>query len=134
MIASRIKMAGDIVEGLVGEVDWKAQAKLHLAASRASFKATLNNPLIDDPRIYHVRYPDFVADPVGTIRGFYKHSGVSLTAEAEAAMRAYLKNNRSDRYGKLSYSTDLIGEDIDALHAEFAPFRARFGLEIEQRK
>jgi hypothetical protein len=49
-------------------------------------------------------------------------------------MRAYLKNNRSDRYGKFVYSTDLIGEDIDALHAEFAPFRERFGLEIEQRK
>jgi hypothetical protein len=133
MIASRIKMAGDIVEGLVGHVDWQAQAKLHLAASRASFNATLNNPLISDPRIYHVRYPDFVADPVGTIRSFYERSGVPFTAGAAAAMRSYLKNNRSDRHGKFVYSTDIIGEDIDALHAEFAPFRARFGLDIEQR-
>jgi hypothetical protein len=122
------------VEGLVGHVDWKEQAKLHLAASRASFKATLNNPLINDPRIHHVRYPDFVSDPVGTIRRFYEHSGVPFTAEAEAAMRAYLKNNRGDRYGKFIYSPDIIGEDIDALHAEFAPFRKRFGLDIEQRK
>lgn len=134
MIASRIKMAGDIVEGLVGHVDWKEQAKLHLAASRASFKATLNNPLINDPRIHHVRYPDFVSDPIGTIRRFYEFSGVPFTAEAEAAMRAYLKNNRGDRYGKFIYSPDIIGEDIDALHAEFAPFRERFGLDIEQRK
>jgi hypothetical protein len=134
MIASRIKMAGDIVEGLVGHVDWKEQAKLHLAASRASFKATLSNPHINDKRIHHVRYSDFVADPVGTIRGFYEFSGRPFTPAAEAAMRAYLKNNRSDRYGKFVYSTDLIGEDIAALHAEFAPFRERFGLDIEQRK
>jgi hypothetical protein len=134
MIASRIKMAGDIVDGLVGHVDWKEQAKMHLAASRASFKATLSNPLINDPRIHHVRYPDFVADPVGTIRGFYEHSGKPFTAAAEAAMRDYLKNNRSDRYGKFVYSADMIGEDIDALNEEFAPFRARFGLDIEKRK
>jgi hypothetical protein len=49
-------------------------------------------------------------------------------------MRDYLKNNRGDRYGKFRYSTDLIGADIDALHAEFAPYRKRFGLDIERRK
>ena len=51
-------------------------------------------------------------------------------------MRGYLANNRGDRYGKFEYSTRLltdIGEDLDALHAEFAPFRERFGVEIEQR-
>ncbi len=134
VIASRIKMAGDLVEGLAGSVDWPAQAKLHLAASRASFKATMSNPLIGDARIHHVRYQDFVADPVGTIRGFYQRCGVPFTAGAETAMRDYLRNNRSDRYGKFQYSPDLIGEDLEALHAEFAPYRERFRLEIEQRK
>jgi hypothetical protein len=134
VIASRIVMAGDLVEGLVGHVDWKAQAKLHLAASRASFKATLENPLVNDPRIYHVRYADFVADQVGTIRGYYQFCGVPFTAEAETAMRNYLHDNKGDRYGKFRYSLDIIGEDVAALHAEFAPYRERFGLEIEQRK
>lgn len=134
VIASRIAMAAELVEGLVGEVDWKTQATLHLAASRASFNATLRNPLLNDPRIHHVRYPDFIADPVGTIRGFYEHSGVPFTASADAAMREYLRNHRADRYGKFHYSTDLIGENIDALHAEFAPYRKRFGLPPEQRR
>ncbi len=49
-------------------------------------------------------------------------------------MRDYLANNKGDRYGKFVYSTELIGEDIDALHEEFAPYRERFGLEIEKRK
>ncbi len=131
--ASRIAMAAELAEGLTGHVDWQEQARIHLAASRAGFENTLNNPMIDDPRIFHVRYPDFVADPVGTIAGFYEFCGFSMTPSAAAAMRDYLQNNRSDRYGKFRYSTDMIGADIEALHREFAPYRERFGLDIEQR-
>ena len=133
-IASRIVLTGELVEGLAGRVDWKEQARVHLAACRVGFNATLNNPMIDDPRIHHVRYQDFVADPVATIHGFYRKYDVPFESATEHAMRDYLKNNRSDRYGKFRYSTDLIGEDIDALHAEFAPYRRRFGLDIEQRR
>lgn len=131
--ASRIMMAADITECLTGSVDIPALAKQHLAATRASIKATMEHPLIDDPRIFHSRYADFVKDQIGTIRAFYAHAGYELTPEAEAAMRDYLANNRGDRYGKFRYSTEVIGEDIDQLHEEFAPFRERFGVEIEQR-
>jgi hypothetical protein len=132
--ASRIVLTGELTEGLVGHVDWKAHAAMHLAATRASIKATLQDPLVNDPRIWHVRYRDFVADPVGIIRQFYERAGKSFTAETEAAMRDYLRNNRSDRYGKFKYSTDIIGVDIDQLNAEFEPYRKRFGLSIEQRR
>jgi Sulfotransferase family len=133
VIASRIVLTGELVEALTGQVDWKEQARVHLAASRASFHATLNNPLVGDPRIHHVRYPDFTADPVGTIRDFYEKCGVPFAADTGGAMRNYLQNNRADRYGKFRYSTDVIGVDIEALHAEFAPYRQRFGLPIERR-
>jgi hypothetical protein len=132
--ASRIVLTGELIEGLTGHVDWKEQARIHLAATRASINATLNHPMIDDPRIYHIRYSDFVNDPVATIRGFYEYAKVPWTQAAEDAMRDYLKNNRGDRYGKFKYSTDIIGEDINKLHEEFAPFRERFGIEIEQRR
>jgi hypothetical protein len=132
--ASRIVLTGELVEALHGHVDWKEQARVHLAASRASFQATLNNPLVNDSRIHHVRYPDFTADPVGTIRGFYEKYDVPFGPETEAAMRGYLQNNTADRYGKFRYSTDVIGADIDALHAEFEPYRQRFGLQMERRK
>ncbi|MGV0803381.1 sulfotransferase, partial [Mycolicibacterium elephantis] len=85
------------------------------------------------PRILHVRYTDFIADQVGTVRRFYEFCGRSLSADAEAAMRAYLVNNPGDRHGKFRYSTSVltdIGEDLDALHEEFRPFRERFGVEI----
>jgi hypothetical protein len=134
--ASRTMMMADIIDGIVGPIDLKAEARAHLAMTRASIANTMSNPLIDDPRILHIRYTDFVADPVGTVQRFYDFAGRPFTPVAETAMRDYLKNNRGDRYGKFHYSTKLltdIGENIDALHEEFAPFRARFGVEIEKR-
>ncbi|TAL04278.1 MAG: sulfotransferase [Rhodospirillaceae bacterium] len=134
VIASRIVLSGELAEELTGHLDWKEHAKIHLAATRAGYERALKDPMLSDPRIHHVRYQDFVRDPVGTLRGFYEKYNVPFGPETEAAMRDYLKNNKSDRYGKFRYSTDVIGEDIEALNAEFAPYRARYGLEIEPKK
>jgi hypothetical protein len=134
VIASQITLFGQINESLAGSLDWRAFAAANLAGARANYRANLEEPMMDDPRIHHVRYPDFVRDPVSVIRTFYEKYGIPFTAETEKAMAAYLANNRSDRYGKFVYSLDVIGEDVDALHREFAPYRERFGLEIEKRK
>jgi alkanesulfonate monooxygenase SsuD/methylene tetrahydromethanopterin reductase-like flavin-dependent oxidoreductase (luciferase family) len=134
--ASRTMMMADIAAGMVGEIDLLAEAKMHLDMTRASIANTMSNPLTDDPRIHHVRYRDFVADPVATVRGFYEFAGRELTPAAETAMRRYLAENKSDRHGKFRYSTTVltdIGESLDALHEEFRPFRDRFGVEIENR-
>ncbi len=132
--ASRIAMAATLTRAFSGSVDLREQAAIHLAATRAGIRDTLANPLVDDPRILHMRYADFIADPVGTIGRFYEFSGFSLSAEAERAMRAYLQDNKGDRHGKFVYSTDMIGVDVGELHREFAPYRARFGLDIERRQ
>lgn len=133
-IASRIKMAADLTEGLTGEVDIAVQSRIHTAAGREGFHAIMNNPMMDDPRILHVRYADFIKDQVTVIRTFYDFSGYPWTDAAERAMREYLKNNKGNRYGKFEYSTDLIDGDVTALHKEFAPYRERYGLEIEERR
>lgn len=134
--ASRIGMAITLTRCFSGgtAIDEKALAKIHLGATRAGIADTLNNPLVNDPRIHHVRYKDFVADPVGTIGGFYDFADIAFTDAAQRAMRDYLANNRGDRYGKFVYSSDMIDADLDELNAEFAPYRERFGLEVEKRK
>jgi hypothetical protein len=137
--ASRTMMMADILDGLVGQVgpvDLTVEAKKHLEMTRASIANTMTNPMVDDPRILHIPYTDFVADPVATAGRYYAFCGRSLTAEAAASMREYLAHNRGDRYGKFRYSTSLltdIGEHLEDLHAEFAPFRERFGVSIENR-
>lgn len=134
--ASRTMMMADIAEGMVGPVDLHATTKMHLELTRAGVANTMSNPMVDDARILHVRYTDFIADQVATVRRYYDFCGRELTAAAESAMRSYLADNRGDRYGKFRYSTQLlvdIGESLDDLHEEFRPFRERFGVPIENR-
>lgn len=132
-IASRIQMMADLTEGLTGSVDMAAQSKLHTRLGREGFHAIMANPMMDDPRVHHVRYQDFMADQVAVVREFYEFAGYELSAEGETAMRQYLASNRGDRYGKFRYSTDLIDGDVATLHEEFAAYRERYGLAIEQR-
>ena len=135
--ASSTAMMRDVMRGIVGEIDMVAEAKMHMQRLRMSIANTMENPLLADPRIHHVRYSDFVADPIGTVRGYYAFTGRGLTAQGEAAMRGYLADNKGDRHGKFEYSTRLLtdaGFDIDALNEEFRPFRERYGVEIEVRK
>jgi hypothetical protein len=134
--ASRTMMMADILDGIVGPVDLRAAAKTHLELTRESIANTMTNPLVGDSRILHVRYADFIADQIGTVRRYYEFCGRALSAEAESAMRDYLRDNPGDRHGKFRYSTQLItdiGEDLDALHEEFRPFRERFGVDVEKR-
>jgi hypothetical protein len=133
-IASKIVMSGQLNEMLSGRCDWRALAETTLKDSRATYTALLAHPFVDDERIVHVPYADFMKDQVGTIRRFYESFSVPFTPETEKAMRGYLRENRGDRHGKFDYSTDVIGENIGKLHEEFAPYRKRFGLEIERRK
>jgi hypothetical protein len=136
VVASSAAMMRDIMEGIVGKIDMVAEVKMHLLRTRMSNQNTMSNPLIDDPRIHHVRYKDFVSDPVRTIRGYYEFAGRELTPQAEAAMQGYLASNKGDRHGKFEYSTQSLidaGLDIDELNEEFRPFRERFGVEIEKR-
>ncbi|MDE8651100.1 sulfotransferase family protein [Novosphingobium album (ex Liu et al. 2023)] len=134
--ASSTMMMADIMEGIVGKIDLVAEARMHLERVRWSIGNTMANPLTDDPRIHHVRYRDFVADPIGTLRGYYAFAGREYTPRAEAAMRDYLANNKGDRHGKFHYSTKVLtdaGYDLDALYEEFRPFRERFDVPIEKR-
>ena len=133
--ASRTMMLADIMEGIVGPIDLNAETKMHLQMTRASIAKTISNPLANDPRIHHVRYKDFVSDPIGTIRRYCGFAGRELTLQAERAMPNYLATNKGDRHGKFRSSTKPLtdsGEDLVALHDEFRPFRDRFGVEIEQ--
>lgn len=134
--ASSTMMMADIMEGIVGQIDLVAEARMHVERVRASIANTMANPLLADPRIHHVRYKDFVRDPIATLRGYYEFAGREFTPQAEAAMRDYLANNRGDRHGKFEYSTKVVtdaGYDLEELNEEFRPFRERYGVEVERR-
>jgi hypothetical protein len=134
VLASRIALSTELIEGLTGEdIDPRSQIPWQLAGLRATTQTAMTDPLVMDPRVHHVLYKDIVTDPVATIRGFYGKYGIPFGPEIETAMRDYMANNRGDRYGKFEYSTAVLGDQIEALQAEFAPYRERFGISVEQR-
>lgn len=135
--ASRTMMMADILDGIIGPVDLREAARMHLDLTRQSIANTMSNPMVDDQRIFHLRYCDFIADPVDSVARYFRFCGRDLSEPARQHMRRYLAENPGDRHGKFHYSTSLlidIGEDIDDLHEEFSAFRQRFDVPIEQRR
>jgi hypothetical protein len=132
--ASRIVLVGQIVEAIVGSLDWKTYAAQSLAISRANFRQLTHEPLAGDARIHHLLYRDFVRDPVGRLREAYARFGIGFGAAIEKDMQAWLASNKSDRYGKFVYSLDVLGEDIEALYREFAPYQERYRIPREERR
>lgn len=111
-------------------MDFKAMGPAFVESIRRSLEATLDNPLVDDPRIFHVAFKDVARDPVGTIQRAYAHWDLESTAEHERRMRAWLADpaNRADRYGRYSYALEPFGLTRDMLTDGFANYRKRFSL------
>ncbi|MDB5425485.1 MAG: hypothetical protein JWQ29_2901 [Phenylobacterium sp.] len=100
------------------------------AGIKAGFDNLLKDPMIDDPRISHVRFADMVKDPVSVIRSVYETQGLTFTAGYEAKLRDRLADpaHRADRHGKFTHPNSEFGLDTEELKAMFANYRERFGL------
>ncbi len=101
-----------------------------VGATKASFDGVLADPMVDDPRVSHVRFADTLADPVGVIAGVYAQHGLEFTAAYEAALRARLVDpaHRADRHGRFTHANADFGLDTETLKGQFAAYSERFGL------
>jgi hypothetical protein len=82
-------------------------------------------------RAIDLTFVDLVADTFGAIGGLYDRMGRDLTAETEAAMRAFLADNPSDKHGTHTYSFADTGLDVAACRARVADYDAFFGVPTE---
>lgn len=78
-----------------------------------------------------VAFADLMTDTFGTIAIMYEQMGRPLTAEAEAAMRAFLADNSREKHGTHSYSFDETQLDIADLRARTAVYEQRFNVPQE---
>ncbi|MGO8856804.1 MAG: sulfotransferase [Steroidobacteraceae bacterium] len=113
-----------------GKMDWKQFGTGYLKSMREAINAVLADPLLDDPRIVHLRFKDLSNDPVATIKDIYGRAGFPYTVTFEQRMRAWLANpaNRSDRYGRYPYSLEPFGLSPAEVGGAFAEYSRRFGL------
>ncbi|MGE0383285.1 MAG: sulfotransferase [Gammaproteobacteria bacterium] len=113
-----------------GSVDWKQFAAGYLQATRAGIDRVLADPMVDDPRIVHLKFPDLARDPLAVLRRIYAACDQPLTPQFEAAARAWLDDpaHRADRYGRYPYSLEPFGLQAGEVAELFADYARRFGL------
>lgn len=133
-IASRFELHAQIFEGIAGSVDRAAFARATVDSCVRNFRAAAQNPLAADPRIHHLLYQDFIADPVAAIRELYDRIGLEYTGAFETAMRTWLAENPSGRFGRFTYSQDALGVDTGELDRALDSYRQRFAVPRERRK
>ena len=114
-----------------GNMDWKAFARGYLDATRGAIDRVLADPLVDDPRIVHLRFRDMAKDPVSAIKGIYERFSLDYTPEFEQRMQAWLDDpaHRPDRYGRYPYSLEPFGLQAEEVADMFSDYSRRFGLE-----
>jgi hypothetical protein len=65
----------------------------------------LRTSAIPQHNVAQFYYHEFMADPMASIRGIYKGLGLTLSPEAERAMRDYLAARPQEKFGKHQYES-----------------------------
>jgi hypothetical protein len=75
----------------------------------------------DPAQFCDVDYVDFVADPIGTVEGIYRHFGIELTEPASRAMhQMHADSKKGPRAPKHRYSLEDYGLTAEAVKERFA--------------
>jgi hypothetical protein len=133
-IASRVELVSQVYEGIAGSIDRAGFAAATVENVANGFLAAATDPLAADPRIHHLVYQDFTADPRAAIQELYREVGLEFTGAFHDGMGAWMAANPSNRFGRFEYSVDALGVDVDALDQRVDPYRVRFGVPREPRQ
>lgn len=112
------------------QMDFKALGPAFMQSIAASVAETMENPLINDPRIFHVDFHDLTRDPVDVIRRAYGHWNLDYTSQFQTRMQAWLADpgNASNRYGRYDYAMEPFGLSHDMVESAFEGYSRRFRL------
>lgn len=112
------------------QMDFQALGPAFVESIAASLSEAMENPLVDDPRIFHVDFHDLTRDPVDVIRRAYGHWQLDCTPEFETRMQAWLADpgNASNRYGRYDYALEPFGLNREMIEQAFEGYSRRFKL------
>ncbi len=82
--------------------------------------------------IFHVHYPDLVADPAGTVTALYRHFGRALDPDLAAAIRHRAAANPNGGYGRRRARLEDYGLEPGRERQRYARYMARFAIRPEQ--
>jgi Sulfotransferase family len=93
--------------------------------------ATADQARFEQP-IFHVHYPDLVADPAATVSALYRHFGRILDPAAAERIKRRVAANPNGGYGRRRARLEDYGLDPGREHQRYAHYMARFGIIPEQ--
>jgi hypothetical protein len=73
-----------------------------------------------------VRFDDFLADQVGTVKEIVELAGEEFTDDARAGVDDYLASHERGHLGRVDYRPEQVGHDPDELRRRFARYTERF--------
>jgi hypothetical protein len=76
-------------------------------------------------RLFDVDHRRFTSDAMGTVRAIYEYLGLSLSAETERHMRAWIVAKPTARHGEHKYASDCWGVTPQQIAEVFADYRAQ---------
>jgi hypothetical protein len=120
-------MASDHVDAHAVGAEW---APL-LAAGLEKTMAVRDRLQLQAERVFDMDFREFLRDEIAMVRRIYGHFGMTLTAEAEGRMRAFLEANPKDKHGAHRYGLGDTGLDVARERERFAKYRQRFAIESE---
>lgn len=128
-IPSNLAIAAAVYDGISsGMLDRRTLGSAVFKDYNTRMAQMLADPALDDPRVTHVAFSQFIADPVATLRAWYEACGFGWSTDGERAMRAWLMDpaNDGERYGRHRYHFSAFGIDWDRESAAFDDYRRRF--------
>ena len=118
--------------GYTGKIDYE------WLGEDCSYQAVLHLDRIMDTReklghdrIVDLHYADVTRDPMSAIRKLYADLGDTLSAEAEAAMLAWLAENPQGKFGKHEYALDQYGLSVENLTPRFERYLSQYDVARE---
>ncbi|WP_165189746.1 sulfotransferase family protein [Caulobacter soli] len=118
--------------GYTGQIDYEwlgedcpYQAQLHLD------RIMDTREKLGHDRIVDIHYADITRDPMAAIRKLYADLGDTLSAEAEAAMLAWLADNPQGKFGKHEYALEQYGLSVEKLAPRFERYLSQYDVARE---
>lgn len=113
----------------VSEAERRAQGRRAIELQHASLaKAMRAREAAGDQRFLDVSYHDVMHDQVAAVERIYDWAGLTMSGRHADAIRAWLADHHQTKHGAHRHSPGEFGMDADAINADFADYREKFGF------
>jgi hypothetical protein len=125
MVAYGMRMNAARVDPLEVGRDWSARVEDLLRGS------VQQRPLLPPRQVCDVHFHEFMKDDVATVRRVFDFAGQPWSAEAQAAIRAYMDASPRGRHGSIDYRLEDVGLDARERRQALRFYQERFAVPEE---